>query len=128
MVNYKKNVYNFNLELSKQNVFSAKNVEVRAAETAKVRSMVPPVEFDDAGFQKKWTAKAIAEVKAKDKTGMPGIFPTDFDAVKQGQIVDIYFPKVAGKKDEKKKKGPDDDVAMDRPSEFLLIVIIGDSK
>jgi hypothetical protein len=141
--NYQRNLINFKVELAKQNVYTAKNHDIRAAEGARVRSMAPPIEFDDAGFQKKWTKKELEELRAREKSNLvlyqgekrigplPG-FPTDFDAIKQGQIVDVYFVRQApAKKDDKKKKGPGDDdppAGKAGASEFVLIVIQGDAK
>ncbi len=147
--NWMRDSANYQVELAKRQtqVYTAKKVEVQAAENAKVRSMVPPIEFDDQGFQKKWTKKELATPRAKSplvlyqadvKKGdknmglAPGI-ATDFDAVKAGQYVDIYMAKVPPKKkeDPKKKKSPDDEdppAAKDRPQEFVLIVILPDGK
>ena len=103
---------------------TGKRMEVRAAENAKVRVIVPPVEFDDTGKQIVWTKKLLAE--RKDKTGLPG-YPADFDAIKQGQLVEVYMAKVAPVT--KKKKGPDDDdpPAM-KGNEFVLMVIMQEGK
>jgi hypothetical protein len=103
---------------------TAKRMEVRAAENAKVRMMLPPVEFDDTGKQIVWTKKLLAE--RKDKTGLPG-YPADFDAIKQGQLVEVYMAKVAPMT--KKKKGPDDDdVPSMKANEFVLMVIMQEGK
>ncbi len=125
---YQKDLYNFQVEYGKKstNIYSAKAMEVRATEGAKVRVMFPPVEFDDQGFLKKWTKKEIEE--RKDKTGLPG-FGVEFDALKIGQTVEIYMAKPAAPMP-KKKKGPDDDdpgAGKDR-QEFVLIVILQESK
>ena len=89
-----------------------------------MRALTPPIEFDDQGFQKKWTKKEL-EAK-KDKTGLPG-YPADFDALKSGQYVDIYMAKVAPPT--KKKKAPDDEApaAADR-KEFVMMVIVQDTQ
>jgi hypothetical protein len=125
--NYQRDLANFNIELAKKDIYSNKPFEVRAADEAKVRSLNPPVEFDDQGFQKKWTKKELEE--RRDKTGLPG-FPVDFDQLKTGQYVELYMVKPAPmpKAQPKKKKGPDDDPppeAMGRP-EFVLVVILSD--
>ncbi len=101
------NTFQFDYAKRQTQVFTPRNIEVRATDAAKVRAMTPPIEFDDAGFQKKWTKKELEA--RKDKTGLPG-FPVDFDAIKQGQYVEIYMAKVvpAKKDNTKKKKGPDD--------------------
>ncbi len=114
----------FAIELAKKDIFSPKSWDVQAHEDAKVRTNTLPVEFDDLGFEKKWTKKEIEE--RKDKNGLPGYFPADFDQLKSGQYVDVYMAKVAKDKDQpKKKKGPDDDPAPEvktRP-DYILIVI-----
>ena len=142
--NWMRDSANYQVELVKRQtqVYTAKKFDVRAAENAKVRSMVPPIEFDDQGFQKKWTKKELDALRDKSplllyygdrKIGLaPGI-ATDFDAIKAGQYVEIYMAKVPPKKkeDAKKKKAPDDDdppAAKDRPQEFVLIVILPDGK
>ena len=133
--NYQRNVAQYQIDLAKQNIYSPKNYEVRAADDAKVRTITLPIEFDDTGKIKKFTKKELHE--RKDKTGLPG-YPSEFDAIKQGQVVDIYMVKQASskKKDDtakKKKKGPADDdpapaFSKDRPMEYLLIVIKSDAK
>lgn len=130
MAAYNRNIATFQMEKAKRqsNLTSAKNLEVRAAENAKVRTMFLPVEFDDEGKQKKWTKKEI-EAK-KDKTGLPG-YPAEWDALKSGQYVDIYMakPTAAAKAPAKKKAAPGDDdppPAMQR-QEFVLIVIVAEA-
>jgi hypothetical protein len=125
---YQNDTYKFQVELAKKDVYSTKPWDVRAHDEAKVRAMTPPVEFDDLGFEKKWTKKELEE--RRDKTGLPG-FAVEFDQIKSGQYVEIYMAKVAppakDKDQPKKKKGPDDDPvppeAKARP-EFMMIVIL----
>lgn len=124
---YQNELATYQNELAKrgQNIYTAKTVEVQAAEMCKVRAMVPPLEFDDTGNEKKYTKKELDDMR--DKTGLPG-FPADFDAIKSGQTVEIYMAKAVPKKAvPPKKKGPDDDdppeMKMARP-EFVLIVIL----
>ena len=97
MQNYQKSLYTFQMELAKRknNIYTTKPLEVRAAEDVKIRSLMPPVEFDDLGFQKKWTKKELEE--RKDKTGLPG-FDVDLDALKSGQYVEIYLTKKPGRR------------------------------
>ena len=103
------------------NLMTVKPLELRAAENAKVRSLFPPVEFDELGNYKKWTKKELDE--RRDNTGLPG-FAVDFDAIKSGQYVEVYLsrpaPMVKGK-----KKGPDDDdpPGTAKGQEFILIII-----
>jgi hypothetical protein len=125
LANWKRDTGNYQLELAKKNVYSPKSMEVRAHETAKVRAMTPPIEFDDQGFQKKWTKKELEALK--DKTGLPG-YPVEFDALKSGQYIQVYMAKVAPAA--KKKKGADDDDPPPAPKtpEFVLIVITAEAK
>jgi hypothetical protein len=105
------------------NLTSPKNVDLKAAEDAKVRIMFLKAEYDDAGAVKKFTKKDYEE--RKDKTGLPG-YPADLGDIKSGQYIDIYLAKPPPPaKVQPKKKGPDDDdvpVAQPR-QEFVLIVI-----
>jgi hypothetical protein len=93
-----------------------------------VRTVFLPVVFDDQGFPKKWTEKDKRELRGD--TQIPG-YPSDFDAIKSGQYIDVYMVKKAppAKDSGKKKKGPDDDPApaMTTP-EFVLIVILQEGK
>ena len=63
-------------ELPKRQVdiFTNKEFEVRAAEKIKVRTMDPPLEYDDKGFIKQWTAKELAAIKGNtEAAGLPGL-------------------------------------------------------
>ncbi len=93
--------------------------------------MYPPVQYDDNGRLKKWTKKELETLKGSSK--LPG-YGSDFDMLKTGQFVEVYFAKPpAPAKDKgsaatKKKKGDDDPpepMAMNRP-EVVLIVIWGE--
>lgn len=123
---YQQALATFQNEMAKRsnNLTTGKPLEVRATENAKVRTLFLPVEFNDVGEQKKWTKKEIEE--RKDKTGLPG-YSADFEALKQGQWVEIYMAKQAPmpKVTAKKKKGPadDDPPAGKMVQEFVLIVI-----
>jgi hypothetical protein len=127
--NYQNAVYKFQVELTKKDIYNTKPYDVRAHDEAKVRSMTLPVEFDDMGFEKKWTKKEIED--RMDKTGLPGL-PVEFDQLKSGQYVIIYMAKAPLKdkdknKDQPKKKAPDDapppTEVKSRP-EFIMIVIL----
>jgi hypothetical protein len=129
LLNYQRDLANFQVESSKRsnNLTSPKAMEIRAADNAKVRTLLLPIEFDDMGFQKKWTKKELDE--RRDKTGLPG-FAVDFDALKQGQFVEVYLAKPApAAKGQGKKKGPaDDDLpAVKNVQEYVMIVIRQDS-
>lgn len=127
--NYQKALANYNVDLAKRsgNIYSAKPLEVRAHDDAKVRTMFLPVQFDDQGFQKKWTEKEKKEFRGD--TLLPG-YPSDFDAIKSGQFVELYMAKkpAPAKDAPKKKKGPDDDPVEMKTPEFIVIVILADGK
>jgi hypothetical protein len=112
--------------------YTKKPVDVRAAESCKVRIMKPQDRYDDTGNIKKWTKKELDALKANSK--LPG-FPGDFDMLKPGQYVEVYLAKAhgspkdkwAGPKDKKKKK--DDDPPEPMPEtrpEVVMIVIWGE--
>lgn len=102
-------------------------VEVRTGTGMKVRTMFFPMEYDDKGNLKRPTTKQIAAMKGNSI--LPG-YPAQFEALKTGQIVDIYFAKEpAAKKTppprDKKKKVLDDD--LDDPllkPEALMVVVV----
>lgn len=128
LLNYQKAMANYNIELAKrsQNIYSTRPMEIRAHDDAKVRTLFLPVMFDDEGRQKKWTEKEKKEFRGD--TMLPG-YPSDFDAIKSGQFVEIYMHKKAVSKDApKKKKGPDDEPAIMMTPEFIVIVILAEGK
>ena len=124
MQNYQRDVGTFQSEIAKRQtqLYSKRDLELRAGDMVKYRSLFPPIEFDDAGFEKKWTKKELDE--RRDKTGLPG-FAVEADALKVDQTVEIYLAKVAPPAKAAKKKGPDDDdlPMMNRP-EYVMIVIL----
>ena len=109
----------------KKKLGEANTVDVRAGQGMKVRTMFFPMEYDAKGNLKRPTAKEIAAMKGNSK--LPG-FPAQFDALKTGQIVNLYFAKIPAKKtaaNEKKKKNLDDDIDdMALKPEALMVVVI----
>jgi hypothetical protein len=106
-----------------QTLHNMKPFDLRAVEDIKIRTMFPPVQYDDQGNLIKWTPKKIAEMRAKDK--LPG-FAAELDALKVGQYVDVYLAKQApmAKTPLPKKKGVDDDIpAIVRPDVVMIVVI-----
>jgi hypothetical protein len=69
----------------------------------KVRTLSPPVDYDDKGNVKKYTAKELKKLRGKGN--LPG-YPADFDSLREGQAVKVYLakPKAAKKKAGKKGK------------------------
>jgi hypothetical protein len=122
----------FQIEMQRKSatdVYKSKPVDVRAVENVKVRSLTPPIEYDDQGNLKKWTQKQLAALRANSK--LPG-FPTELDNLKVGQTVELYLVKAAAPTKgstpapaPKKKAADDDDIPapMARP-EVVMIVII----
>jgi hypothetical protein len=97
-----------------------KDIDLRAAEDMKVRTMKPPLEYDDKGNVKKYTAQELKELRGKGN--LPG-YTADFDSLREGQIVKVYLakPKAKPKKkvDKKDKKGKKDKKDMDDEDEEL---------
>lgn len=109
-----------------QKMQQANIIDVRTGQGMKVRTMFPPLEFDLKGNVKRWTQKEIAAARAGSK--LPGL-PAQFDALKAGQIVDLYVAKLpATKKTAKdKKKNLLDDDPLEDPAlkpEVLMVVVI----
>ena len=103
-------------------------IDVRAGTGMKVRTAFFPMEYDSKGNLKRPTTKEITAMKGTSK--LPG-YPAQFDALKTGQIVDLYLTKVptpkktaVAAKDNKKKNLDDDlDDSALKP-EVLMIVVI----
>jgi hypothetical protein len=119
---YQNDLAKFKLDYAMKDVTSPKPWDLRAHDEGKARSLMPPVEFDDLGFEKKWTKKELEE--RKDKTGLPG-YPVEFDQLKVGQYVEVWMVKAKKDKDQpKKKKNPDDDPPeVKTRTDFMVIVI-----
>jgi hypothetical protein len=111
----------------KKKLSDARQIEVKPGETMKVRTMNLPVEYDDKGNLKRWKAKEIAALRGS--TRLPG-YPAEFDAVRPGQIVDLYVAKVPQPKRnprERPKKVEDDEDPLEeypRPEVLMIVVII----
>src|SRR2546426_2940324 len=84
--------YNADLPREQAKTFG-KDLEVRPAANMIVRSdFLPPADFDDKGNPKKWTQKEITALRGNRK--LPGNYKSDFEALRPGQLVDVYFAKV----------------------------------
>jgi len=121
--------YQQQLPAQQASIYTMKPFDVRAAEGCKVRTMFPPVQYDDAGNLKKWNKKELEAMKKGSK--LPG-YPSDFDALKTGQYIELYLAKVHKEKEKgvtktlpakDKKKKDDDDPIMDKGPEVVMIVI-----
>jgi hypothetical protein len=88
------------MQVNQANLFRVKemkkDVEVVAADDLKVRTLNPPVQYDEKGFPKKYTKDELKELKGDSK--LPG-YTADFDAVQQGQVVVAYLAQKKGDKE-----------------------------
>jgi hypothetical protein len=116
-------MYNYQLARKENTeIYSPKEMEMRAADGCKVRALSPPTEFDDKGRLKTFSQKELSALRGNSK--LPG-YAADFDRLNVGQTVTVYLAKA---KDQPKKeagaprkKNPDDD---DAKPEVVLIVIM----
>jgi len=67
-----------------------RDIDLEAAEDLKVRLAAPPMEYDEKGKPKKYTAKELRELKGP---GNLWGFPGDFDNLKLNQVVRVYLAK-----------------------------------
>jgi hypothetical protein len=109
--------YDYQIALFKkqQDLLTAQDIDIRAVDTVKVRTVDPPMEFDDKGFPKVWTNKELLALKAGSR--LPG-YPSMLEYVRVGQDVQVYLlrPKMV------RKKGDDSPVREPR-AEAVMIVI-----
>ena len=114
------------------------DVKLRFADDMKVRLLQPPVDYDDKGNLKKYTAKELQELRGKE--GLPG-YTGDVESVRSGQIVRVFLArkqvtgnqatkaksgaKTGAAKGAKKKKDDDetDEVGPARPEIMMLMVL-----
>jgi hypothetical protein len=110
---------------------STKNVDFQAADEVKVRSIKPPLDFDEKGKPRKYTSKELKELKGPDAR-LPG-YQADFDSVKPDQIVQLTLAKrmPVGKPEQREKtKDKDDEKDMDKAPvtsekpEVMMVVIL----
>jgi len=116
----------FQLQLAlklNNDIYSNKDVDLRAGDMCKVRALSPPIEFDDKGKLKIYKQKELKALRGTSK--LPG-FPAEFDRLAEGQIVTVYLvkPKVTAKGDtaSSKKKKIDDEDAPSRPEAVMIVV------
>jgi hypothetical protein len=126
VVNRAQQMTRFQLQLVQKlsnDIYSNKDVDLRAGDTCKVRALSPPIEFDDKGKLKIYTQKELKALRGTSK--LPG-YPAEFDRVAEGQIVTVYLakPKVSAKGEAAltKKKNADDEDASTRPEAVMILV------
>jgi hypothetical protein len=128
------------LAQTQQRLFRARDhnydVQLRFADKMKVRSLQPPLDYDDKGNPKKYTAKELDTLRGKE--GLPG-FAAEMDAVRSGQIVQVYVarnqgaanqapkakapaPKGAKKKAER-PQDDDEEPASSRPEAVMIVIL-----
>lgn len=100
---------------------TAKDVEIRALDSTKTRSLYPPLEYTDKGELKKWTAKELAALKGKSR--LPG-YPVDYDALRPGMFVQAYMAKVETPKGGTKKKLLDDDPDLGSAKPEVVMIVV----
>jgi hypothetical protein len=124
-----------------QNLYTVKTVnkkvELRGSEEVKVRTLQPPIDYDEKGNVKKYTKKELKELKGPGN--LPG-YTGEFDNLRAGQVVRIYLAKSKKKlalnkkaKKGKKKKKEDEDLEDDEnldedKPEAVMIVILQEPK
>jgi hypothetical protein len=114
------------------------DVQLRFADKVKVRLANLPVDYDDKGNLKRYTAKELQELRGKEV--LPG-FAGEVESLRSGQTVKVYLAKNAtvarqpgaakagakagAAKDGKKKKadGDEDDLSPARPEAVMVLVL-----
>src|SRR5262249_23866317 len=117
---------------SNQNLYTVKlvtkDIDLRGSDEVKVRLLNPPVDYDEKGRPKKYTAKELKEMKGPE--GYPG-YTANWEDLKQNQVVRVYLVKnkelpkmAAGKK--KKDKDEDPEILEAARPEVVMIVILAE--
>jgi hypothetical protein len=120
------------LQRSGANLFTVKevkrNVELRLAEDVKVRSVLPPEQFDDKGNVKKYTKEELKELKGPDPR-LPG-YKADRDSIEKGRAVLVRVArravapakKVKGQAKDKEAPADKEWAADNKPLVTLVLV------
>jgi hypothetical protein len=105
-----------------------KDFDLQAIEDVKVRLMKLPVEYDEKGNVKKYTAAEKRKLKGKGKDAkLPG-YEGNWENLSDGQTVKVYF-KAAKKKPARDKKKKDDEEAKqdeggpEKPQVRMIVVL-----
>jgi hypothetical protein len=102
------------------------NVELQAADNMKVRTLSLPVEYDDKGKPRKYTAKELSDLKGSDPKLLG--YTAEFDNLRVGQEVEVTVlrPKTTTTAKPKPKDKDRDLVAEEDRLQATLIVILRD--
>jgi len=100
--------------------------KLRAGENIKVRSYAPPIDYDEKGNLKKYTADELKALRGKE--GLPG-YTAEWEAVRAGQVVHVYLAKAAvvakgGDKKGKKIDELDEGATLQARPEVVMIMIL----
>ena len=95
-----------------------KDFDLESTTDAKVRRQNPPVQYDEKGNVKKYTAEELKELKGPD-TKLPG-YTADWTDLKDGQIVKITLSLPKKDKDNKDKDKDKTDTRV-RASQVLIV-------
>jgi hypothetical protein len=117
------------LQQAQRNLYQVKEakqkVDLSAVDDMKIRTLLPPVEYDDSGAIKKYTAKQLRKLKGPGN--LPG-YPGDWESLRANSIVKIYLAKkqeLPKRKAVKKEKGDDggDDMQPERLEVVMVLVL-----
>jgi hypothetical protein len=121
--NYQRELVQRSLPASLQ---SPQDLKLRAGDKIQVRSLYPPVDYDDKGNLKRWTAKELAKLKGTSR--LPG-YPAQFDALRPGQLLSVYLAKPVKQKSgsygaKKKFAEEDDELGPMRPEAVMIVILL----
>lgn len=101
-------------------------VEIRLVDDFKVRLAQPPVDYDEKGNPKRYTAKELRELKGPGN--LPG-YPGEFESLRTDQVVRVYLARAkAGKAVNPKEKNLDKDFAGDNKPMAIMVYVVQDAK
>jgi len=102
----------------------------------KVRTLQLPIDFDEKGKPKRYSAQELKDLKGPDPK-LPG-YTADFDSLKPEQVVKVYLARKKGAKaaplqQPGKKKGKDDnaeaaDARTENRPEVTMVLILAERR
>jgi hypothetical protein len=118
------------MQVNQQNLFHVKEVkkeiEVVPADDVKVRSLQPPLAYDEKGYPKKYTPQELKEMRGDGK--LPG-YTSDLDSLQPGQVVVAYLarkkPGAAKQSEQESQKdmSAKDLAAGEKPLATMLVIV-----